>query len=422
MIVSRARLLAYAAGDFAFNLYWQSVMLYLLFFYSEGLHLGVAQAAACYALAMAWDGGIGLVIGLRLDRTLPARGYRRMIAWGALPLGLSFALAYAPWPLGGDALLVVVLAFHLLFRTAYALVNIPYLALSARLATGDAGRAWLAGARMLAGTLAAVVVAVGTLPIGNALGATTQPHAFALAALVFAVAGSAVLVLSVLAVPDPADEAAPPPSSLRAVARAVIESRLFVHLGIAILALVIAATMIEKAVLYYFKYALGDQQAGELALGWMMATGALAVPAWMAVARQVGTVRAWLGAVVLAIVALALFVAGAIGGERGLQVFLVTVQVTMTGVNFALWALLPRVIEAGEAASGLRMGAAVYGLFALVQRVGIGLGTLLLGLVLGQAGLGQGEPLRLTLAALPLGFLALSAVAMLTGPLMRERS
>ena len=54
-------------------------------------------------------------------------------------------------------------------------------------------------------------------------------------------------------------------------------------------------------------------------------------------------------AVFLAIVALALFVAGAVGGERGLQAFLVAVQVAMTGVNFALWALLPGVIAAGEA-------------------------------------------------------------------------
>ena len=44
--IARWRLLAYAGGDFAFNLYWQSVMLYLLFYYTEAVHLPLPAAAA----------------------------------------------------------------------------------------------------------------------------------------------------------------------------------------------------------------------------------------------------------------------------------------------------------------------------------------------------------------------------------------
>jgi hypothetical protein len=35
---SKARLLLFAFGDFAFNLFWQSIMLFLLFYYTDALH------------------------------------------------------------------------------------------------------------------------------------------------------------------------------------------------------------------------------------------------------------------------------------------------------------------------------------------------------------------------------------------------
>jgi len=34
---SRTRLTLFAFGDFAFNLYWQSAMLFLLFYYTDAL-------------------------------------------------------------------------------------------------------------------------------------------------------------------------------------------------------------------------------------------------------------------------------------------------------------------------------------------------------------------------------------------------
>ena len=70
------------------------------------------------------------------------------------------------------------------------------------------------------------------------------------------------------------------------------------------------------------------------------------------------------------------------------------------------------------------MGAVVYGLFALIQRVGIGLGTLLLGVLLRHIGVDHGtmagQHLRLAIAALPLGFLLVSAAIMLANPLVRR--
>ena len=418
------RLLVYAAGDFAFNLYWQSMMLYLLFYYTEALRLPIAQAAACYAIAMAWDGVAGLVVGVWADRHLTAARYRAVIAAGTVPLGLCFVMAYAAPP-HGIVVFAWVLTGHLLFRTCYSLVNIPYLALSARLCSTGADCARLAGWRMLAGTLAALIVAVGTLPLGSTIAGNPGPVAYRAAALLFAGVGTLVLLAAVLAVPSLPDHEMPAArTSLRVLAGA-LSNRAFVNLGAAMLAMILASTMIDKAVLYYFKYALHDQQAGQLTLGWMMATGAVAVPCWMAVARRIGVVTGWFLAIGLCTAALVAFIGGWVVGALALKTFLVVVQAALVGLSFTLWALLPGVIARGEAAARISMGAVIYGLFALIQRIGIGLGTLLLGLMLRGIGIAQGaaasEPLRLAIAAMPLGFLLLSAAVMLANPMVRRQ-
>jgi Na+/melibiose symporter-like transporter len=48
----------------------------------------------------------------------------------------------------------LVVAGHLLFRTAYAAVNVPYLAMTARISIDSRDRAFVAGMRMLFGTMA----------------------------------------------------------------------------------------------------------------------------------------------------------------------------------------------------------------------------------------------------------------------------
>jgi GPH family glycoside/pentoside/hexuronide:cation symporter len=42
---SKARLALFAFGDFAFNLFWQSIMLFLLFYYTDALEIPIGVAA-----------------------------------------------------------------------------------------------------------------------------------------------------------------------------------------------------------------------------------------------------------------------------------------------------------------------------------------------------------------------------------------
>ena len=427
-VSTKTHLVVFAFGDFAFNLYWQSIMLYLLFYYTEALALPMATAAAIYTAASIWDGIANFLAGAITDRHHPKHGYGRVLVIGSVPLGLACILTYSPPLTTGFWGIAAVVVGHFLFRTAYAALNVPYLAMGARISVASNDRAFVAGARMLFGTLAWVVVARGTVPLGAWLAGSVVPaQAYLGAALAFAVVATAILMLVGATYREDALPAAAPPPSIGAGLRALAANRAFVTLNLAMMAMIVAATVLNKSVLYYFKYFIGDDAAGQSALAWMGVVSSMAVPLWMLLQRRIGTRALWFLAAGLCIAGLTLFGAIHIGEAAAMQIFLVAMQAAIVGLHFSFWAMLPNTIEYGEQTTGMRVEGAVFGMASLLQRVAIGIATAVLGLGFESAGyvanveqsVATLAAMRWTIALVPLGCLALSCVLMLLNPLGR---
>jgi len=426
---SKPRLLLFAFGDFAFNLFWQSIMLFLLFYYTDALALPIGVAATTYMIASVWDGVANFIAGVLVDRKYDRIRYGRLLAVGAIPLGLSFVFAYSPPPAGGVTAIIIVFIAHLLFRTAYAAVNVPYLAMTARISGNPADRAFVAGMRMLFGTAAAVSVALGTVPIGKLLTGTTAARAYLGAACLFACVAAVILILVGTTYCQSPQPERPPPASLRATLVSVAHNRAFVALNAGTMAMIVAMTVLSKSVLYYFKYLLNDAHAGELALASMGVASGIAIPLWMLLGRYVGLRSLWLIAAGAGMIALIAFRLVRFDGAQETQAFLVGMQVVSIGMNFVFWAMLPNTIEYGEQATGVHVEGTVFGVAALLQRIAIGIATAILGWSFASAGYVPNvqqsaatlAAMRGTVALVPFTFLALSCIAMLLNPLGRER-
>jgi sugar (glycoside-pentoside-hexuronide) transporter len=426
----RARLTLFAFGDFAFNLYWQSIMLFLLFYYTDALSLPIGVAATTYMVASVWDGIANFAAGVLVDRGRHRFRYGPLLVAGAVPLGLTFVLTYLPPLASGAWAIAWVFGAHLLFRTAYAGVNVPYLAMSARISPDSGDRAFVAGARMLFGTAAVVTVALGTVPLGRWLTGSGAAKAYFGAALLFAAVGAAILILVGATYREQAEAHRPMPGSLRDALVSLAGNRAFVALNAAIMAVIVAMTVLTKSVLYYFKYVLEVPHAGEVALAWMGLVGAIAIPLWMLLGRFVGLRALWLIAAGAGIAGLLVFVAVQLDSVAAMQAFLIGMQVVAVGVYFVFWAMLPNTIEYGERATGLHVEGAVFGVAALLQRVAIGAATAILGWSFASAGYVANvrqttatlTSMRLTVALVPLAFLVLSCLAMLWNPLGRRSS
>src|SRR6476661_2708760 len=233
---SKARLLLFAFGDLAFNLFWQSIMLFLLFYYTDALNLPIGVAATTYLVASVWDGIANFIAGILVDRKHDRFRYGPLLAAGAVPLGLTFILTYMPPMASGAWAVASVFGAHLLFRTAYAGVNVPYLAMTARVSSDPGDRAFVAGMRMLFGTTAAVLVALGTVPVGRWLTGSDAAEAYFGAAILFAVLGALTLVLVGATYREAAVPHRPQPSDVKAMIVSLARNRGFVALNAAMMA------------------------------------------------------------------------------------------------------------------------------------------------------------------------------------------
>jgi len=422
-------LLLFAFGDFAFNLFWQSIMLFLLFYYTDALTLPIGVAATTYMVASVWDGIANFIAGVLVDRRHASLNYGRLLVLGALPLSLTFVLTYMPPVSSGWIAIATVFVAHLLFRTAYAGVNVPYLAMTARISPDPGDRAFVAGTRMLFGTAAAVTVALCTVPVGRWLTGASSAQAYFGAAVLFATIAAVILVLVGATYREDAQPHRPLPTSVKAALASLRGNRAFVALNAAMMAMIVAITVLNKSVLYYFKYLLEDPDAGQLALASMGLVSGIAIPLWMLLGRFVGLRALWLIAAGIGMGGLVLFSVVHLNGARTMQLFLVGMQVVSVGLNFVFWAMLPNTIEFGERETGVHVEGTVFGLAALLQRIAIGIATAILGWSFASAGyianVRQSTEtlagMRETIAIVPLAFLALSCIAMALNPLGRER-
>ena len=140
---------------------------------------------------------------------------------------------------------------QILFRTAYAVVSLPYAALSAQISRDSSDRTVIAGLRMLFGTLAAVSVTLGTPSIALHLtGDALSPRGFLIAAAVFAVVATPLLAVVAMGtrgshLPQPATT----DPSIAACIAVLVRNRAFVTLNLASAAIVVATTFVGQSVL-----------------------------------------------------------------------------------------------------------------------------------------------------------------------------
>lgn len=367
------RLLLFGSGDFAFNLFWQSVSLYLLFFYVDVLALPPATAGLVFMIGALWDGIADLLAGIVAERSRIA--YRRFLACGAVPLGLAFVTMFAV-PAAGGAL-----AAQLLFRTFYAFTNIPYAAWTTRLTAQSETRTLLAGIRMAFGATAAALVALA-FPV-----ATPTAAGFATVAMILAAIAVPLLLLVALLVPEPVrDRKAHTRIAILTALAALARNRAFVTLNLAAGLGSAAAALLGQSLLYYFRYVLGDATGGSRMLAIMGLSSLVFVPVWTILARRTGARIAWMVSGAVALAGLSLFTACGTLSLLGNGLFFVMMQAAFTGFGLAAWSLLPDTVDWGEMQGGIRVEALAFGVFALLQKAALAATGLAIGTIFDAAG------------------------------------
>ncbi|TPG52973.1 MFS transporter [Sphingomonas glacialis] len=336
----------YGLGDLGFNFVWQSIELYLLFYYIRGLGIAPAVASGIFLAGAAVDWLTDPLIGAVADRLAPRVPLRAWVSIGGPLSVLLLCLAFAPPPVPAAWVPGYALVTYLALRFAYGLGNIPYGALTARLSPDPADHLRLTGARMQGAALGGLIAALtyALLPADRSGGADFRLGALILAGLAMPAFFATSFGTTERVVPRAASTRRLG-GAIAAMAALLVRSTALRRLMVTILLVGLTMTLINKSLLFLF------DQINARRLGYYVAlvpalSLLLTAPLWARLALRAGQVDT----LRIAAVALLAMVVLALAG-RGVAPALVCITLAIVagqGMSVMFWSLVPATVAACE--------------------------------------------------------------------------
>jgi len=164
--------IGFALGDTASNLFWQTFMLFLLYFYTDVFGISAGIVGTMFLVTRIWDSINDPLMGILADRTETKWGkFRPYLLWLAIPFGIIGVLTFTTpdWPLKWK--IVYAYVTYTLMMMIYTAINIPYSALMGVISSNSLQRTSFAQYRFVFAFLGGVIVQSLTLPMVNYFGA-----------------------------------------------------------------------------------------------------------------------------------------------------------------------------------------------------------------------------------------------------------
>lgn len=387
--LSRGLCLAYGAGSIGAGVFSTIPGLLLLFYMTDTLGVGAGLAGLAVLLPKLWDIATDPVVGAWSDRSRSRWGRRRpFLLAGALTLPACFIGLFMA-PIGDPRVAFAwVLGMFCLAAAAFTLFQVPYASMPAEMSADYHERTTLVAYRMAFVTIG--ILAAGALAPIIIKSAGGGADGYARMAVVLA----AVTMVSMLVAFVGTARAQQTSSGgevtdmkLRAQLAVAFGDRAYRTLWAAYALQCVALGAVLAAVPYFVRYTLlADEGAVTVLFVCLVAPAIVTMPVWTAVSRRLGKRVAYMiAAGIFAAMAASLLLAGP---DR---LAIVGAQVGLLGVGFAglqvfPFALLPELIDADAARTGLRREGVFTGLWYVGEKGGFALGAWLVSGMLALSG------------------------------------
>ncbi len=386
--LTRRTIVSYAFGSVGTGVFGAVPGLVLAYYLTNTLGVAAGAAALVVAIPKAWDVLVLPVVGRMSDRAAErVRSRLPFLRLAGVLLPLAFVLMFAVPPALSPALAGswVFVAF-ILASTAFALFQVPYIALAAELTDEPAERSTLMAVRVAFLTIAILMGGALAPVIRDALGGAYLGHfvmGMSMAGLMFVGIWLCIIGLSkARARVSPAAE-----GGLLDQFREVRHSRAFVVLLASFVIQALGLSAMLGGTQYYATYILARPTAVTILFVCLVAPAIVVMPVWNWVAHRFGKEPGYLAATLM-------FIAGTLVlliGGRTLSAPLVYAAIALCGMAYGglqmfPLAMLPDCIAADTARSGHARAGVFTGMWAAGETLGFALGPGLVLVVLALSG------------------------------------
>ncbi|MDZ7723043.1 MAG: MFS transporter [candidate division KSB1 bacterium] len=169
--VKFAEKISYGLGDTASNLYFQTFIFFLAYFYTDVFGISAAAAGTMFALTRIWDGINDPLMGIIADRTQTRWGkFRPYLLWMVIPYAVIGVLTFTTPNFNATGKLIYVYVTYTLMMMIYTAINIPYSSLMGVVSPNPKVRTGFSQYRFILAFVGGFIVQGVTLPLVGVYG------------------------------------------------------------------------------------------------------------------------------------------------------------------------------------------------------------------------------------------------------------
>ena len=385
---------SYGCGDLGCNIIYSAMSSFLLFYYTDYVHVSAGVIGTIMLLSRVFDGITDLIMGIIVDRTKSRFGKcRPWILRMAIPFALAGILLFTvPSGLGNTAKLAYIfITYNLVSSVIYTAINVPYATLNSLITQDQYERSVLSIFRMILATTGTLIITNLTLPLveffGNNLSAWTKTFAVfgILAVIVFMITFTGTKE-RVVPAKDTKQEKVPFVKGIRLL----FQNKYWMMITITLVFIFINYSLNGGAAVYYAKNILhNSDMVGTMNLvANLVQIGVMFFTAF--IIKKIGKRNMLIVGAVIYGLGFAMF--GFVGTNMtGIIIACVLKGVGNAGISSCMFAIVSDTIEYGEWNTGYRTEGLINSASSFGFKVGNGLGSAILGWVIGAAGAGTGS-------------------------------
>lgn len=370
----------YGLGDFASNLSFGFVSLFLLFFYTDVYGITAAEASLIFVIARVIDAIFNLAVGVVVDKTHTRWGKMRpYLLFGAIPLGALTVLCFVT--MAGSFRFGFALLTYTLYCLAYTTVNTPYSALTNTLTQNEKSRASLSVYRFALASIGYLVVSTTAGPVVELF---DSPQTGYTAAVVFYSILAAVAFLMCFCMTWERVNSAASTTSMgwRQVLRVIFRNGPLLNVSLYTALFYIAYTVWMAIAVYFIRYVIGD--AGFSTAFFMIQTAAYTT----GVILSAPLIAKW-GKKAATQIALSFGMCGLLlqyffadGNLIIIMIGVCSFSLTLGAGFVTMWSMVPDTVEYAEWHHKSRAEGVIYGFYNFVTKIAMALGGGCAGLLL----------------------------------------
>lgn len=386
-MVSVREKVAYGLGDTASNIIFQTVMLFLSFFYTDIFGISPAVVGVLFLAVRIVDAITDPLMGALTDRTNTKYGkFRPYLLWLAIPFAVISILAFTTPELSENGKMIYAFVTYTLLMMAYTAINIPYSALGGVLTADPRERVSIQSYRFVFGMLGGLLVTALTIPLVDLLGQGDKAKGYQLTITAMSILGVVLFLLCFAGTKERVHPPATQKSDFKKELAILWRNDQWRILCLAAIFVLTGIVMRSTLAIYYVKYYLLREDL----ITWFVTLGMigniLGCASSSFLAKRICKIKLYIA---MQLTAAGFSVAAFFVGQQQVALAFVLYFLWCFSLQIGtplLWAKMADVVDYGHWKSGIRINGLVYSSVVFFIKLGLAIGGAIAGWLLAAYG------------------------------------